>query len=64
MFLFLLIGFSSYDVVDPSDKCVIDRCENNFCVVETPEGTVEIKKKPSYQEGKKIECPTWLVEPT
>ena len=31
---------------------------------ETPEGWVSIEKKSYHHEGKKITCPTWLVEPT
>ena len=46
------------------ELCVIDRCEDNVCTVETPEGEVEVEKKKGYREGKKIECPTWLIEPT
>ena len=46
------------------EMCVIDRCENKVCTVETPEGTVDVDKKDGYQEGLKIECPIWLVEPT
>lgn len=45
-------------------RCVIDRCEDEICVVETPEGTVEIPKKRHYKEGLPIVCPLWLIEPT
>ena len=45
-------------------KCVIDQCDEDTCTVETPEGWVSIPKKSDYKEGKKIVCPTWLVEPT
>ena len=45
-------------------QCVIDQCEDGVCIVETPEGTVEIAKKPTYKEGVSITCPIWLVEPT
>ena len=44
--------------------CVIDRCENKICTVETPEGTVDVDKKDGYREGIKIESPVWLIEPT
>tara|TARA_E500000331_G_C16930843_1_gene571912 strand:- start:77 stop:289 length:213 start_codon:yes stop_codon:yes gene_type:complete len=44
--------------------CVIDRCENNVCTIETPEGTVEVPKKNDYEEGTPVECPLWLIEPT
>lgn len=44
--------------------CTIDRCEDNICTVETPEGTVEIDRGENQNEGDKIVCPVWLVEPT
>jgi hypothetical protein len=46
------------------EMCVIDRCENKVCTVETPEGTVDVEKEDGYREGMKIECPIWLIEPT
>ena len=63
MFFLILFGALSYDVTPPP-KCIIDRCENDYCVIETPEGVVEVKRRPHYREGEKIDCPTWLVEPT
>ena len=45
-------------------QCAIDQCEEGICIVETPEGTVEIPKKPDYKEGVLVTCPLWLVEPT
>ena len=27
------------------EQCVIDRCENTLCTVETPEGTVDVDKR-------------------
>ena len=63
----LLIGCpvaSAYDVPDDYGKCVIDRCEKNVCTIETPEGWVEVAKKKGYDEGMKVECPLWLIEPT
>ena len=53
----------AYDVKE-EPKCVIDQCQENFCSVETPEGWVDIEKKPYHHEGKRIVCPVWLVEPT
>ena len=53
----------AYDV-KPDNLCVIDQCDDNTCSVETPEGWVSIEKKSYHHEGKKITCPTWLVEPT
>jgi hypothetical protein len=44
-------------------ECVIDRCENKVCTVETPEGTVEIPRKKHYQEGTPVVCPLWLIDP-
>ena len=32
--------------------CVIDRCENDLCTIETPEGTVEVPKKRHYFTSK------------
>lgn len=51
------------DIPEPPG-CVIDRCGENVCTVETPEGTVDIPKKSHYEEGIRIECPVWLIEPT
>ncbi len=59
--IFLLMG---YDYPDPPSECVIDRCDNEVCVIETPEGWVEVKKKRDYREGKEVTCPMWLIEPT
>ena len=60
MILLLLMAFDQ--PVPP--QCVIDRCEGKICTVETPEGWVEIDRKPHHYEGKAIVCPVWLVEPT
>ena len=59
MILLLLIAFDQ--PVPP--ECVIDRCEGKICMVETPEGWVEIDRKPYHYEGKAIECPFWLIDP-
>ena len=63
MLLFLLLGFDQ-----PKLKpCVIDMCEGNICVVETPEGIVEVERRPGYYEGKRLdlpECPIDRIEPT
>ena len=69
---FLLVLFVStgcpvaraYDVKEDISLCVIDQCADNSCRVETPEGWVDIERKAHHYEGKKIECPVWLVEPT
>ena len=59
MILLLLIAFDR--PVPP--ECVIDRCDGDVCVVETPEGWVEIDRKPYHYEGKEIECTLWLIDP-
>jgi len=63
MILFLLLAFET-----PEFKpCVVDLCENNVCVIETPEGIVHVERKPSYYEGKRLtigECPIHLIDPT
>ena len=61
--MILLLTMMAYDVPE-IPKCVIDVCESNICTVETPEGWVEIDRKPHHYEGMTIECPLWLVEPT
>ena len=53
----------AYDVPD-QPKCIIDSCNDNLCNIETPEGWVQVEKEHDYYEGKRITCPTWLVEPT
>ena len=61
--MIVLLTLMAFDV--PTEpKCVIDVCESKICTVETPEGWVEVQRKPSYYEGMKIECHLWLVEPT
>ena len=60
MILLLLMAFD----IPKEPKCVIDRCEGEICVVETPEGFVDVPKKRDYREGKKVVCPFWLIDPT
>ena len=62
MFMLLLPALA-FDV-PKQPKCVIDMCEDDVCVVETPEGTVHIDRMPYHKEGMRIECPLWLVDPT
>ena len=62
LMLFCMIAYG-FDTPVPS-QCVIDRCEGNVCVVETPEGIVEIPKKPHYKEGVEVICPLWMIDPT
>ena len=59
MILLLLIAF---DQPSPPE-CVVDRCEGDTCVVETPEGWVDIPRMPYHYEGKEVECPLWLIDP-
>ena len=63
MLLILLLAFDVPDV----KPCVIDMCEGDICVIETPEGIIEAERKPSYYEGKRLsidECPIDQIEPT
>ena len=55
--------FAQYNMPEPP-RCVIDRCEGNYCTVDTPEGTVDIVRKAHHKEGEPIECPLWLIDPT
>ncbi len=55
---------SAYDVPDDYGKCVVDQCEKDICIVETPEGWVEVLRKDGYYEGQIVTCPLWLVDPT
>lgn len=61
---FVIFFCSPYDYPVAPIECVIDRCDNEVCVIETPEGWVEVKKKSDYREGKEVTCPMWLIEPT
>ena len=60
MFLILLFAF---DQPKPP-VCVIDQCEAEICLVDTPEGVVEIPRKRHYKEGTPVECPLYLIDPT
>jgi len=62
MFLFLFLAYNPYE--PDLNQCPIDRCEGKYCVVETPEGTVEILRKRKHKEGMFVECPLWLIDPT
>jgi len=61
VYILLLLSFKQ---PDPPTGCVIDRCEDDTCVVETPEGWVEVPRKRRYVEGQEVVCPMWLIEPT
>ena len=59
----LLVLLFAFDQPAPP-KCVIDQCEADFCLVDTPEGVVEIPRKRHYKEGTPVECPLHLIDPT
>ena len=61
-YIFLFAGF--FTVTTEEDFCVIDQCDRDICLVETPEGWVELRKRINNYEGRLIECPVYLVEPT
>jgi len=60
IFLLMLLAFD----VPKEPECVIDRCEGDKCVVETPEGWVSVPRKRDHYEGQRVLCPFWLIEPT
>ena len=53
MILLLLFAFDT----PKEPECVIDRCEADECVVETPRGWVSIPREDDHYEGKQVECP-------
>jgi len=61
MWWLLLLAF---DIPDLPTGCVVDKCEKDICTIETPEGFVDVKRKPEYYEGKIVACPFWLIDPT
>ena len=60
----LLIMILAFAQPKPPTGCFVDRCDEFTCSIETPEGWVEVPKKPHYYEGKEVVCPLWLIEPT
>lgn len=65
MFLLLIFAFSYQQPELP--MCVVDQCEKDVCIIETPEGWVEATRRPDYYEGKlltKDQCPISLIDPT
>ena len=62
MLLLILLAYNHGQPELP--QCTIDRCEAQYCVVETPEGNVDVSRKPHYREGMLVECPFWLIDPT
>ena len=60
IFLLMLMAFN----IPEKPACIIDRCEGDKCVVETPEGWVSVPKKKDDYEGKRVVCPLCLIEPT
>ena len=61
-YILLFAGF--FTVTTEEDLCVIDQCDEKTCLVETPEGWIELRKRINDYEGRLIECPVHLVEPT
>jgi hypothetical protein len=64
---FYIFAFSTLAAINQNieeDLCVIDQCDEKTCLVETPEGWVELRKRINDYEGRLIECPVHLVEPT
>jgi len=55
--LFAFVVSSSNPELLNTPECVLDQCDKNTCVVETPEGSVEVRKKPNYKEGAIVDCP-------
>lgn len=51
MFWFLLWAFAEVQ------QCVVDRCEGEYCVVETPSGFVDVLRKDKHTEGGQTQCP-------
>lgn len=48
----------AFNAIPPaSTDCVIDQCDKEVCIIETPQGLISIPKKPSHKEGGEIECP-------
>ena len=63
LLLLVLFAFDTPEIL----PCVVDMCEIEVCVIETPEGIVEVPRKPSYYEGKRLpldECPMDQIDPT
>jgi hypothetical protein len=60
MILFLLLG---YLVAEPG-ACIVDQCDGNICLIETPEGNVEVPRRPHWVEGARIKCPPTSIDPT
>ena len=61
MFFLILLAFDVPDI----PNCTIDQCDEHICIVETPEGWMQIPMKRYYKEGMKIECNfEEVIEPT
>lgn len=59
MIILFVLGFNHVSILS---HCVIDRCEGNFCLIETPSGVIDIERKQGYEEGMSIECPVDVME--
>jgi len=55
--LFAFVVGSSNPELPDAPECVIDQCNKNTCSVETPEGSVKVRKKLNYKEGVIVDCP-------
>lgn len=65
MLLLMIFAFAHEQPEVP--MCIVDQCDKEVCVIETPEGWVEVDRRPDYYEGKllmKDECPITSIEPT
>lgn len=61
-YIFLFAGLFTFTT--EKDLCVIDQCDKQTCLVETSEGWVELRRRINDYEGRLIECPIHLVDPT
>ena len=58
--MILILFIASIPVIE--GICVIDSCEDEFCIAETPLGIIALKKEPEYQEGYSFKCSTQNIE--
>jgi len=54
MIILIIVVFNT---IATYEYCTIDRCEGNFCPVETLECVVDIHREAKYREGMSIKCP-------
>ena len=54
----MILLLMAFNAIPPAAiDCVIDQCDKEVCIIETPQGLISIPKKPSHKEGGEIECP-------